>query len=173
MSMDRIEFLSDCVLVDLSGADPEHFVDGGDPYFAVADFAASGGVGNRLHDPVRVVLVGEYFDADFRDELFDVFGTSVDLAVALLAAVAAHFGDRHPGDAGVGERRAHGVELEGLDDRGDELHETPPRESSLPARGGEGRRQWLGTRSGQPPGAVGSGVGAAAPFPLPLPLMSF
>jgi hypothetical protein len=42
--------------------------------------------------------------------------------VAALAAEALHLRDGHAGDADLRERRADVVELEGLDDGGDELH---------------------------------------------------
>ena len=62
------------------------------------------------------------FDADLRHEIDHVFGAAIELGMAFLAAVALDLGDGDAGDAGVGQRVAHVVELERADDRGDELH---------------------------------------------------
>ena len=58
----------------------------------------------------------------FRQEVHRVFGATVDLGVALLAAVAFDLADRHAVDADGVQRIAHVVELEGFDDGHDELH---------------------------------------------------
>ena len=53
-------------------------------------------------------------------------GAAVDFRLALLAAVALHFRNRQPLDAGADERFAHVVQLEGFDDRHDQFHPLAP-----------------------------------------------
>jgi hypothetical protein len=50
--------------------------------------------------------------------------------VTLLAAKTLDFGDGQPGDAAPGQRLAHFLELEGLDDGGDLFHGSFPAASS-------------------------------------------
>jgi len=55
-------------------------------------------------------------------EVDHVLGTTVQLGVALLAAETLHFGDRDALHADFGQRLAHVVQLERLDDRHDQFH---------------------------------------------------
>src|SRR6059058_2488554 len=65
-----------------------------------------------------------------------VFGTTVDLGVAALAAEAAGLGHRDARDAERLERLADVVELERLDDGGDEPHSGLPKSRSVTGGGG-------------------------------------
>ena len=56
------------------------------------------------------------FDHSLGQELHDVVGTAIEFRMALLPAATFDVGDRHTLDAKVGERRAHLVALEWLDD---------------------------------------------------------
>ena len=71
---------------------------------------------------VHEVVAHRDLDARLRHEVDDVLGAAVELGVAALAAEALHLRDGHAGDADLRERRADVVELEGLDDGGDEFH---------------------------------------------------
>ena len=67
-----------------------------------------------------------HLDLHLRQEVDHVLGAAIELGVALLAAEALHLGDGEPGDADLGERLAHFVELERLDDGFDLLHDRSP-----------------------------------------------
>ena len=69
------------------------------------------------------MLVGDHhLDLHLGQEVDDVLGAAIELGVALLAAEALDLGDGEAGDADLGQRFAHFVELERLDDRFDLLH---------------------------------------------------
>src|SRR5438477_12061540 len=61
-------------------------------------------------------------DAGLGNEVDHVLGAAIQLGVSPLAAEALHFRDRHARDADIGQRGAHVVELERLDDRCDQFH---------------------------------------------------
>ena len=71
-------------------------------------------------------VVEHDLDHHLGDEVDLVLGAAVGLGVATLAAEAAYLADRHAGDAGRLEGVLHLVELERLDDCGDELHDGAP-----------------------------------------------
>ena len=104
---------------------------------------------DRLHDVVGAVVADPDLDPHLGQETHDVFRAAIDLRVALLAAVALDLGRRHAVDADPIQRVAHGVELERLDDCGDELHR-----SSL--------RRRVADR-GKPPARAGATPAADAP----------
>src|SRR5205814_696155 len=56
-------------------------------------------------------------------EIDHVLGAPIELGVPFLAAEALHFRDREPRDADFGQRLAHFIELERLDDGFDLLHD--------------------------------------------------
>ena len=106
----------------LAGADPHDVLDRDGPHLAVADAAGLGALGDDVHHGGGVVVLDEDLDAHLGDHVHRVLRTAVDLGVPTLAAVAAGLGDRQAVDA-VGLQGALDVlELERLDDRGDELH---------------------------------------------------
>src|SRR5690606_1745518 len=61
-------------------------------------------------------------DLDLGQEAHGVFGTAIDLALPLLPAEALHFAGSEPVNAERGQRFAHLVQLERLDDCDDEFH---------------------------------------------------
>ena len=74
------------------------------------------------------------FDAQFWQQVHDVFGPAVDFRVALLAPVALDLGDGHSVHADAHERVAYLVELERFDDGDDELHWCPSRRMDRPGQ---------------------------------------
>src|SRR5262249_15561166 len=110
------------VTVGLAGADAHCALDAGDKDLAVADLAGLGRVGDHLDHLVDLVVVDSDVDPDLGQEVHGVFGAAINLLVALLAAVAFDLGDGHALDAVGGERVAHVVELERLDDGDDQFH---------------------------------------------------
>ena len=69
------------------------------------------------------MVVGDHdFDLDLGQEIDHVFGAAIQLGVALLPAEALDFGHGQAGDADFGQRLAHFVEFERLDDGFDFLH---------------------------------------------------
>src|SRR6188472_465219 len=91
----------------LSGADPDHAVDRGDPDLPVTDLAGAGGLDDRVHHLVGEGVVGDDLHADLRHEVHGVLRTPVDLRMALLAAVALHLADRHAEHAELLQRALH------------------------------------------------------------------
>src|SRR5262249_16347204 len=87
----------------------------------VTDLPGAGGVDDGLGKPDGVVVVGEHLDADLRHEVDAVLGAPVHLGVPPLAAEATGLGDGHAADPELGEGLLHLVELERLDQGGDEL----------------------------------------------------
>ena len=65
-------------------------------------------------------------DLDLRQEAHGVFGAAIDFRMALLTPVALDFGDGQALDADGGERFAHLVELERLDDCHHDFHKVSP-----------------------------------------------
>ena len=89
---------------------------------AVADLSGLRRRRDRLDHAVGAVVGDHHLDLDLGQEVHGVFGAAIDLGVALLAAEALDLGDGQPGDAHLGERVAHVLELERLDDGGDQFH---------------------------------------------------
>ncbi len=80
-----------------------------------------GGLEDGFDHLIHQVAAHSDFDRGLGHEVHDIFGAAIELGVAALAAEAFDFGNRHARDADVGQRRAHVVELEGLDDGGDQF----------------------------------------------------
>src|SRR5205823_4221526 len=124
------------VCAHLAGADTDDSLDRGDPNLAVTDLAGARGFHDCVSDPLRVAVLDQYLDADLGHELHGVLGTTVDLGVAALAAEAAGLRHRDARDAERLERLADVVELERLDDGGDEPHSGLPKSRSVTGGGG-------------------------------------
>src|SRR5580692_3321839 len=117
---------SDRVRSALSRAYPDHRLDGHRPDLAVADAPGLRGLDHHADQIVGVLVLAEDLDADLRHQVYLVFGAAVDLRVPSLPAVPAGLGDRQAADP---ERLQGGldvVELEWLDDGGDQLHPRCP-----------------------------------------------
>src|SRR5918994_2968262 len=110
------------VVAALAGADPDDLVDRRHPHLPVADLPRGGGLDDRVDHTGGVELADDDLDADLRDEVDLVLRTAVDLGVAPLAAEALDLADGQTGDADQLQGVLDVVELERLDDGGDELH---------------------------------------------------
>src|SRR5438309_8098095 len=132
------------VVAHLARAHTDHGIDRRDPHLAVADLAGTGGSHDRVGHPLGLVVTDQDLERDLRDELHGVLGAPVHLGVAALTTEATHLRDRHTGQADLGERRLHVVELEGLDDRRHQLHDRPPVVSGPLGGGGGGGLGGLG-----------------------------
>src|SRR5581483_11889333 len=106
----------------LAGPDADGVVDRQDEDLAVADPPGGRRLANPVRQPRAALVVDQDLDLHLREEVHDVLGVPVELAVTVLPPEAAHVGDRHPVDAFPREDLLHVVELEGLDDRFDLLH---------------------------------------------------
>src|SRR4051794_8111916 len=116
----------DGVRPPLPRAHTDQLLDGGRPDLAVTDLSGGRGLGDDVHHVVGVVVGNDDVEAHLGDEVDGVLRTPVDLGVALLPAVATdltHGQTLHP-EALQG--RLHVVELERLDDCGDEPHACTP-----------------------------------------------
>src|SRR5689334_22027566 len=110
------------VAVGLAGADAHRMIEGGDEDLAVTDLPGARRRAQRFDHPVSLLGGHRHLDADFRQEAHHIFGATIDLGMALLAAIAFDLRDGHAVDAEAVERLAHVVEFEWLDDRNNELH---------------------------------------------------
>ena len=88
----------------------------------VADFAGPGRGGDGLDDLVEPRVVDRDLELDLRKEVHHVLRAPIELGVPLLPAESLDLGDGHSLNADLRQRRAHVVELERFDDRGDEMH---------------------------------------------------
>src|SRR6185437_13647010 len=111
-------------VVGLARSNTNHAVDIGDEDLAVTDLARLGGLENSLDDLIDEIAAHSDLDAGFRDEVHDVLGAAVELRMTPLPPESLDLGDGHARNADVGQRSAHVVELEWLDDRGDQFHAT-------------------------------------------------
>src|SRR3954468_20548169 len=106
----------------LAGPDPDQLVDRRRPDLAVTDLAGCRGLHDDVDDVGGVVVGNDDIETHLGDEVDGVLRAPVDLGVPFLPAVAVdlrHGQAVHP--EGL-QRRLHVVELERLDDRGDESH---------------------------------------------------
>src|SRR5258708_8074589 len=110
------------VAVGFAGPDPQRVIDRGHEDLAVADLAGAGAGGDDVDGLGGELRRNSDFDSELGPEIHDIFGAAVDFGVALLAPITLDLGDRHAVDADGGQRLAHFVQLEGLDDGDDELH---------------------------------------------------
>src|SRR5436305_4833111 len=106
----------------LSGPDPDQLVDRRRPHLAVADLPRRRRLHDDVHDIGCVVVGDDDVEPHLGHEVDGVLRASVDLGVPLLPAVAVDLRHRQPVHSEGLERRLHVVELERLDDRGDESH---------------------------------------------------
>src|SRR5262249_16684298 len=109
-------------VVGLAGADAHRVIEAEYENLSVTDLAGARARGDPLD--LSVDLVGHHreLDLDLRHEVHRVLAAAVDLGVALLPAVALDLGDGQAVHADGGERIAHWIELEGLDDGDDGFH---------------------------------------------------
>src|SRR3954453_8397110 len=122
----RLVRRSERVLPALPGADPDDLVDRRHPHLAVTDLPGGGRLHDGVHDAGGVELADDDLYPDLRHEVDLVLRTAVDLGVAALAAEALDLADGQTGDPDQLEGVLDVVELERLDDRGDQLHARTP-----------------------------------------------
>src|SRR5947209_4926057 len=106
----------------LAGADADEIVNRRRPDLAVADLPGCGRLDDDVHYVRGVVISHDDVEAHLGHEVHLVLRTAVDLRVALLPAIAVHLRHGQTVHAEGFQRRLHVVELERLDDRGDESH---------------------------------------------------
>src|SRR5512146_191431 len=114
--------VSDSVRATLAGADSDDRLNRDRPDLAVADPAGLGRLDHDSDEVVGVLVLAQDLDADLRYQVDLVLGAAVDLRVPALPAVPARLGDRQAVDAERLQRGLDVVQLERLDDSGDELH---------------------------------------------------
>src|SRR3954454_17096234 len=101
---------------------PDQVVDRRRPHLAVADLPGCSRLHDDVHD-VRGVVIGDHdVEAHLGHEVHLVLRAAIYLGVALLPAVAVDLGHGQTVDPECLQRRLHVVELERLDDGGDEPH---------------------------------------------------
>src|SRR5581483_7045549 len=107
---------------DFTGANAHDLLEIEDEDLSVADLSRVGGLLDGLDGALEEVVADGGLDLHLRQEVDDVLGAAIELGVALLAAEALHFRDGDALHADAGEGLAHLVELERLDDGGDQFH---------------------------------------------------
>src|SRR5512139_2584724 len=110
----------------LAGADAHGLVELGHENLAVADLSGAGDVGDGFDHLLDDGVVDGDLDLGLGQEVDAVLRAAVELGVAPLPAEALYLGDGHALHADVGNGLAHFIELEWLDDGGDELHRGSP-----------------------------------------------
>src|SRR6516225_8914478 len=110
----------------LAGANAHDLFEIRDEDLPVADLAGVGGLLDRFDDAIEQVVFDGGFDLHLRQEIDDVFGAAIELGVPLLPAESLDLGDGNPLHADSRQCLANFVELERLDDGGNEFHGVPP-----------------------------------------------
>src|SRR5262245_44009604 len=124
MSIPQFPFtvLLKSVHVGLTRSNAHGALDRHDENLAIADLAGAGGGGDYFDHLVQLLAGDRDFEAELWKKIHLIFGAAIDLGVALLPAVAFHFGHRHSVNADTRERLTHLIELEWFYDSDDELH---------------------------------------------------
>ena len=118
--------LSDSGRAGLAGAHAGHRIKRGNPDLAVADGAGAGGLDDHTDQSLGIGVVGQHLDANLRNEIHGVFGATVDLGVATLAAVTVSLRHGQTVDTCGSEGFLDIVKLMRLNDSGNELYLTSP-----------------------------------------------
>jgi hypothetical protein len=118
-----LELCLDGGFTALVSADADYIFDREDEDLAVADLAGFGGGCDRGDCLGREVVGDDDLKFGLGQEINRVFGSTIDLGVAFLAAEAFHFSDGHAFDADGGKGFFDLFQFEGLDDGDDEFHE--------------------------------------------------
>src|SRR5918999_988057 len=126
-----ISLSSECRRIGLAGADADDFFQIEHEDLAVADLAGVGRALDRLDRLLEQFRLDRGLDLHLGQEIDHVLLAAVELGVAFLPAEALHLGDGDPLHADRRERLAHLVELERLDDCGDQFHAVSPRRQKV------------------------------------------
>src|SRR4029078_9904888 len=124
----RILFISglpvlDCVRAGFAGADAHDLQEVEYENLPVADLPGVGGLLDRFDRALDQVVRQRGLDLHLGQEIDDVLGAAVELRVTFLPAEPLHLGYGDALHTDRGQRLADFVELERLDDGGNELHE--------------------------------------------------
>src|ERR1700723_1656233 len=92
------------------------------PHFSIPGIAGPGDIANRLHHLLRDRIVYRQLHFGLGQEIDARLSSSIDLRVPTLAAIPMHFGYRDALNADVRNRLPDIVQLERLNDGGDQLH---------------------------------------------------
>src|SRR5688500_13823511 len=111
--------------IGFAGADADDFFQIEHEDLAVADLAGIGRLLDRLDRLLEEIGLDRGLDLHLGQEVDDVLRATVELGVPLLAAETLDLGDGDPLNADRRERFAHLVELERLDDCGNQFHGPP------------------------------------------------
>src|SRR5688500_2959360 len=117
-----IGFSSECRRIGLAGADADDFFQIEHEDLAVADLAGIGRALDRLDRLLEQFRLDRGLDLHLGQEIDDVLRAAIKLGVAFLPAEALHLRDGDSLHADRRERFSHLVELERLDDCGDQFH---------------------------------------------------
>src|ERR1022692_185881 len=107
----------------LAGANAHDLLHRGHEYLAVANLAGMRSLDYSFDRALDQRVADDHLDLDLGKKIDDILGSSVELGVPFLAPEALHFRNGQTGDANLGKRFAHFVELERLDDCFDFLHD--------------------------------------------------
>jgi hypothetical protein len=108
----KLDRLLQCVGAGFGGADAYDVFEIGDKYLAVTDLAGLGRFDDGVNRTLHFVVVNDYFNFHFGDEVDRVLSATINFGVSLLAAEAADLGDSHAGDAFLRQGVFHIFELE-------------------------------------------------------------
>src|SRR5690349_14929713 len=114
-----IVFSSESLRAGLAGADSDDLFEIEDEDLSVPDLAGVGGFLDRLDGLLEQRVLDRRLDLHLGQEIDHVFGSAIELGVALLPSEALDLGDRDALHADRGQGLAHLVKLERLDDCGD------------------------------------------------------
>src|SRR5450755_1389148 len=120
-----IEFPLEGVRAGLTGADAHDLFKLENEDLAVADLAGVGCLLDRLDDAIEHVALDRGFDFDFWKEVDDIFGATVELGMALLTPKTLDLGHGDALHADGGKGLPDLVQLEWLNDCGDQFHFSP------------------------------------------------
>src|SRR5262249_11971600 len=116
---------SDSVVAVLLGADANHVIECGYEDLAITDLAGVRFEHNCVSSRGCHLVLHDQVDLELRQEVDDVFRTSVHFGVAFLAAKPFHFVNRQAGNSNSLKLLLHGVESEWFYDRLDLFHLAP------------------------------------------------
>src|SRR5262245_2967924 len=113
---------SNCLDAHFAGANAHRLRQLDHEHLAVADLAGARHVADGLDDLLGDRVVDGELDLGLRQEIDAVLRAAIQLGVAALSSEALHFGHRDALHPDVRDGLADVIELERLDDRGDQLH---------------------------------------------------
>src|SRR6185437_698504 len=113
----------ECIRVEFARSNPYHLIQRRDENLAVADLAGARGMADRFHRAFDQVVGQRDLQFHLGQEIHHVFRTAIKFRVALLAPEALDLGDGDAVHPDIGQRLAHVVQLEWLDDGGDQFHD--------------------------------------------------